>query len=271
MGEVLRPADGGAQDDGCLAGTADCEGERVEVQDEPDSAEHGGSVEGRVIDTEGEAVPDTFLVLCGTVDGKDTCTQGNGTADGTFEYTGLHPGYTHMQILTFAAEKKTGKRYGGANVLTPVETEETHLDLGDVKIPVVEQVTEIVVAAGGSISEGGLEVVLAPGALVFPDAGESGSAAVQPVGIDDVPFSYPGMLAAFAIYPFASMVIDGALVRIHLDETGLTGHAPDDLIVLHNPMLSGGLEPLEHTVDGFVLEATIPDLTWVVLASEGTN
>ena len=223
-------------------------------------------IKGRVIDNEGNPLPKAFLVLCGIVDGKYECNSGKADNDGYFVYQGLQPGYTHMQILAYASEAATGKRYAGANLVTEVETAETQLDLGDIVIPLATQTTTVVADDGAMLKVNGVELTMEAGALTFPDAAEEGEVGIIEVPPDQIPFSSEGVLKAYALYPFSAMLIPEGQIKFYLDEIDpdLAAKA-DDLIVLYNDMDHGGLTPLEHEVNGTVLTVHITDVTWVGL------
>ena len=239
--------------------------------DVPAEDEEGGEivlqpawVKGRIIDDEGDPLPKAFLVLCGTVAGKYECNSDKADNDGYFLYQGLLPGYSHLQVLAFASEAVTGKRYAGANLVTEVATAETQLDLGDVVIPVVKQSSTVVADDGAMIKVGGVELTMEAGSITFPDAGDVGEMAIVEVPPEETPFSSEGVLRAYALYPFSSMLIPEGKVKFYLEEIDpdLAAKA-GELKVLFNDMDHGGFTVIEHEVNGTVLTAYLSDVTWV--------
>jgi hypothetical protein len=230
----------------------------------------GAVVKGRVVDSEEDVIPIPFLVLCGFVEGKEVCNNLKGEEDGTFAYVGLKTGYSHLQIMAFQAEMVTGLPYAGANIVVDVANEDDVIDLGDIRIPIVTDLAELSSAAGGTIGFHGVEVEIAPDALLFPSGEDLGQVGIEDVPPGDTPFSSGGLFKAFAFYPFASFLFPEGTLRIDLAEVDWDGDAPSSVTLLFNSMDDGGLTPHDFTFENGVITTPVTDLTWFGLGDCGS-
>jgi hypothetical protein len=129
----------------------------------------------------------------------------------------------------------------------------------------VVETANVVVAAGGELHFGPLALDIPPEALAFPSLeaeGEVGAVQVEPAAL---PFVVPGVVAAFALYPFGSGLTPPATVTVDLSLLG--GLAGSECALLFNSTDLGGFEPLETLADGTLLSGSLGMLTWVAVAS----
>ncbi len=220
---------------------------------------------GRVLDETGEPVTKAMLVLCGEVEGLAVCIQQFAEDDGTFQYTELLQGYTHLQVMPHLAAAQSGLLYAGISFITDLPAPPATYDWGDIVLPIVEQTVNLVVADGGLLELGALSLELAPASANFPDLNLEGPVGVVRAAADQIPEGFEGE-AAYAFYPFDTRLNEASTVRIPVDS--LTdvwdGEAPVQVFV--NSTDLGGLYEVDAAIEEGDLVFDISELTWIVLA-----
>ena len=247
------------------------------AEDLPDSttgtdeiAPVAGTLKGRIVDADGVPIAKAMLVLCGFVDGKEVCNQRKTEADGMFVYDDILPGYTHLQVLPYAASAESGILYSGLSLTldlpAPPETEE----LGDLMLPAITSTTRLVVADGGDLElSGGLMLAIPGGATGFPGfEAESEVGAVRvPEGL--VLFELPGgFVAAYAFHPFDTRFTTPAIATINPSQLLDDQDREATIRAYVNEPDEGGLVEVPTTEAGEFLTAELPYLTWLVFCVE---
>jgi hypothetical protein len=225
------------------------------------------TLKGRVLDETGAPVAKAMAVLCGTVEELAVCIQRFAGDDGTFEYTDLLQGYTHLQVMPYAAAAQSGLLYAGISFVTEFPAPPGTYDWGDIVLPIIAETDELVVAEGGTFDLEGLSLELAPGSATFPDLTFAGPVGVVRAAAEQIPVEFGGD-AAYAFYPYDTRLSEAATVQIPVDSlTGVwDGIAPVQVFV--NSTDDGGLYAVDAVVDGEYLVFEISELTWIVLAFE---
>jgi hypothetical protein len=221
----------------------------------------GRSLTGRLVDEGGAPVPGAMLVLCGQNEGIELCNQQFSDDDGFFEYTGLSKGFDHLQILPYPSFHETGKPYCGLVLPIDLPLPGEPLDIGELRIPLAESTAPLNVADGGEVTHGPLTVQIPPGSISFPGLEDEAPFGIAEVPSDQVPFSYPGIVAAFSFHPFACGLTQPASVRYTPD-----GISPADVLLLTNSTITGALAPIESHVEEGALVAQSGELTWLIAA-----
>lgn len=219
---------------------------------------------GRVLDDTGAPVFKAMMVLCGNVDGLEVCLQRFTEDDGTFRYDDLRQGYTHLQVMPYAATAESGTRYAGVSFTTALPTPPAIHEWGDVVLPVIAETATLVVVDGGLLSLGPMTLEVEPGSASFPGLEAEGPVGAVRVGSDLIPEQFEGSVG-FAFYPFDTRLSTAAQVRIPL--ASLTdvweGTGPVDVMV--NSTDHGGLYAVPVVQEEAEIVFEITELTWIVL------
>jgi hypothetical protein len=225
----------------------------------------GMTLKGRVLDDAGAPVVGVMLVLCGNVDGAEVCNQEHTQADGMFLYQDLLPGYTHLQVLPYAASADAGKLYAGVSLAVALPSAPAEVQWEDIVLPVIQHTQTLVVATGGVLELGPWQLEVAPGAAAFPDYQPSGPVGVASVARDHLPVQFAG-LEAYAFTPYDTRLSQPA--RMTIPVTALSeamAQDPDAVSIWVNATDEGGLYEVPATVADGLLTFTLLELTWVVL------
>lgn len=222
---------------------------------------------GRVLDETGAPVLSAMLVLCGQVEGLEVCLQQFATEDGTFQYDELLQGYTHLQVMPYAAIAETGLLYAGLSLVTDLPAPPATYDWGDIILPIIATTTTVVVATGGLYDFGPLSVELPPASASFPDLHPEGPVGVVRVAAGQLPDAFGGE-AGYAFYPYDTRLSEPATVRIPVATLAdvWDGVAPPQVHV--NSTDLGGLYEVAALVDDADVVFEVTELTWIVLRFE---
>ncbi|MBM4371275.1 MAG: hypothetical protein FJ098_06450, partial [Deltaproteobacteria bacterium] len=220
----------------------------------------GPGLFGQVVQEDGTPIGGTKLFLCGVVNGAETCNPRTADASGRFSFQALAPGYTHLEVNATLAGIQLGTQFAGYSLQVDPSGPDC-VDMGLITLPELPAGDAMATAAGGTVTAGPVTVELPAGCPVFPDF--SPEAPVGVLLLDDPAAAYwapPGTVLAVAFHPFKAHCAAGAAVRLD----GTAGLAAPR--VLYNDLLEGGATdagPMVADRGGWVLEAAVPDLTWI--------
>jgi hypothetical protein len=222
---------------------------------------------GRVLDETGAPVAKAMAVLCGTVEELAVCIQRFAADDGTFEYTELLQGYTHLQVMPYAAAAQSGLLYAGISFITDLPAPPAIYDWGDIVLPIITKTSELVVADGGTFDLGDLSLELMPGSASFPDLTLAGPLGVVRSEAEQIPPEFEGDVA-YAFYPYDTRLSEPAIVHIPVDSLVdvWDGIAPSTVFV--NSTDDGGLYAVDATLEEEHIVFEVKELTWIVISFE---
>ena len=225
---------------------------------EPPTCEGPGII-GQVVQEDGNPISGAKLFLCGTVNGSETCNPRTADHQGWFTFQSLEPGYTHLEVNSTLAGVALGKAFAGYSLLVD-PTGSDCLDMGQIHLPELPTGDTVVAAEGGVVTIGPLTLEFPAGCPVFPDYSEQGEVGGAVVDAAEAYWAPDGAVLAVAFHPFKGHCDPGTTVRVD----GSVGLAAPTL--LYNDIVHGGAEAVGAMTpdgDGWVLEAALPDLTWI--------
>jgi hypothetical protein len=229
-----------------------------------------GTLQGRIVDAAGSPIAKALLVLCGFVDGKEVCNQRKTEADGVFIYDDIVLGYTHLQVLPYAATADSGVLYAGLSLVLDLPPPPEAKDLGDFVLPAVEVTASLVVADGAELNlAGGLVLSVPAGATGFPGFEAENDVGAVRVPEALVPFELPGeFVAAYAFHPFDTRFTTPATATINRTLLLADKDREATIRAYANEPDEGGLVELPTTDAGEFLTTEISYLTWLVFCSQ---
>lgn len=219
----------------------------------------GPGIMGQVVQEDGNPIGGAKLFLCGTVNGSETCNPRTADGQGWFTFQTLEPGYTHLEVNATLAGVGLGLAFAGYSLVVD-PTGPDCLDMGQIVLPELPAGEIVVAAEGGVVTIGPLILEFPAGCPVFPDYSEQGEVGGALVDVAGAYWAPDGAVLAAAFHPFKGHCDPGTTVRVD-GSAGLT--APT---LLYNDLVHGGAEEVGAMTpdgDGWVLEAALPDLTWI--------
>ncbi len=249
----------------CSPATSDSAPDAVDLVADETAPPPAVTFHGRIVDSQGDPVPKTMLVLCGNVEGKEVCNQQFSADDGTFRYEGLLPGYTHLQVVPHAASLQTGISYGGASLVVDLPEPPATVDQGDIVLPRIEAFQPVIVADGGTVELAPLTLEFTPASISFPGLDAEGSIGLAAVADCTGLFGEEAAGTCYALHPWDTRLNPAAQVRF---DPVAVGTAAETLRVFVNSSDLGGLYEVETTDDGGQQTFPLSELTWIVLKPE---
>ncbi len=259
----------------CLVGAAGCG--MAGADDAADFSDAAGSEDvarsatltliGRVLDDTGAPVARAMTVLCGNVEGVEVCLQRFSEDNGSFRYDDLLQGYTHLQVMPYAASADSGLLYAGASFVTDLPAPPAFHDWGDVVLPIISNPSVVLVADGGLLELDVLSLSLVPGSVSFPGLEAAGLVGVERLTGDQLPEQFEGTVG-YAFYPYDTRLSTAAEVRIPLATLNDVWDGNGPVKVLVNSTDNGGLYAVQAQTEGAEIVFGVTELTWIVLAFE---
>ena len=230
---------------------------------EPPACE-GPGIMGQVVQVDGNPIGWAKLFLCGVVNGSETCNPRTADDQGYFSFQNLEAGYTHLEVNATLAGVQMGTLFAGWSLVVDPSGPDC-LDMGEIVLQELPEGDDIVTADGGTIQIGPVTLDFPAGCPVFPDysnQGKVGGILVEPA---DAYWAPEGAVLALALHPFKAHCDPGVTVRV--DAASYEFAAPK---LMYNDLIHGGAHDTgamtyfaEADGDGWVLEAAVPDLTWI--------